>query len=83
LNVNGDMYVHPPTAAYRALIICLWDASRSAALYNAALDGYESLLHCKIQSFTRMKSYHMETSIKSIIQMINTVFYIRHASRIL
>ena len=45
MNVEGDMNVFPSTAAYRALIVCLWDAFRSTALSNAAQDGYEGEAH--------------------------------------
>ncbi len=44
MNGNDVMKVHPSTAAYRALIVCLWDVIRSTALSDAALDGYESEL---------------------------------------
>jgi hypothetical protein len=36
------MNVHPQTAAYMAIIVCIWDDIRSTALYNAAQDGYQS-----------------------------------------
>ena len=47
MNVDGDMNVLPSTAAYRALIVCLWDAFRSTALSNAAQYVYESVVICE------------------------------------
>jgi hypothetical protein len=36
MNRNDVMKVHPPTAAYRALIVCTSDAIGSTALSDAA-----------------------------------------------
>ncbi len=36
------MNVHPQTATYRALILCIKDDNRINALSNAAQDGYKN-----------------------------------------
>ena len=41
MKVYGVMNVHPPTAAYSAMKVCISNAIRSTALSNAAQDGYE------------------------------------------
>ncbi len=41
MSVSGVMNVHPPTATYRALILCIKDDNRINALSNAAQDGYK------------------------------------------
>ena len=41
MNVNGDVNVHPSTAAYRAMKVCASAGIGFTALSNAAQDGYE------------------------------------------
>jgi len=61
MNVNGDMNVHPPTAAYRAMKVCLWDDFKLTALSDAALDVYENAVNYKKKEFLNQRTEHLKS----------------------
>ena len=47
MNVNGNMNVHPSTAAYRAMKVCASAGVGFTVLSDAAQVGYECVVMCK------------------------------------
>ncbi|SDM11548.1 hypothetical protein SAMN05421813_10685 [Daejeonella rubra] len=65
MNVNGDMNVHPSTAAYRALKVCALARFGFTALSNAVHYVYECVVIYKNLIFTRILFNNGGSSIKT------------------